>query len=210
MQRRIIRLGRAIAAVAVITFVAAPHALASLSFDNMMPTATMQGSCADDASFSNPKIICQTDNASWTLWSENSVSARDWNTIRNVIETQFRNTDLTPIYASSPTYTGESETDLIYQVSSTGWSSNQIGRAWCDDAVIDYRCDQYYVRFRTGWVDSENACHESGHAVGLMHGSNAYPRVADDNAYLFCMETPNSGNRPTLGSHNTKEINETY
>jgi hypothetical protein len=79
-------------------------------------------------------------------------------------------------WTSSPSYSGSAETDVIYQVSTSGFSGNVIGQTWCNDAVSSTRCDQEYVRFRAaGYVDRELACHETGHAVGLTHGPDATP-----------------------------------
>ena len=55
-----------------------------------------------------------------------------------------------------------------------------------------------------------SVCHESGHAVGLTHGSDAYPEQPDFNVYLGCMRSPVPTAATTLGSVNVKEINATY
>jgi hypothetical protein len=120
-------------------------------------------------------------------------------------------TDLSVSYPSSPSYSGSAETDIVYQVSTSGFSGTFIGWTWCDDAVDALRCDQHYARFRgTLQFDTELTCHESGHAVGLTHGADAYPRESDTASELGCMETPDYGNRPGLRSHNQSEINSTY
>lgn len=114
-------------------------------------------------------------------------------------------------WVASPEYSGSAETDIIYQVSTSGFSGNTIGQTWCDDAVTATRCDQEYVRFRAAtYVNRELACHETGHAVGLTHGADAYPSESNTASELGCMETPDYGNNPYIESHNVSEINATY
>jgi hypothetical protein len=59
-------------------------------------------------------------------------------------------------------------------------------------------------------ANTELACHETGHAVGLTHGIDAAPVESNTASELGCMETPDSGTRSTLGSHNRSEINSVY
>jgi hypothetical protein len=111
---------------------------------------------------------------------------------------------------TSPTYTGSSETDIVYQHSHSGFTSSETGMTWCDDPVSQIACDQQYVRFYYASLGPEIICHETGHAVGLTHGDDAYPYEDNDNSSLHCMETPNASVHPELGSHNAAEINATY
>ncbi|MFF7329070.1 hypothetical protein ACIQU5_03500 [Streptomyces sp. NPDC090306] len=119
-------------------------------------------------------------------------------------------TDIAVSYPSSASYSGSSETDIVYQQSGSSMSGTTIGITWCDDAVSSTKCDQQYVRFRYDSVDSELACHETGHALGLTHGAQASPKVGQTNSSLGCMETPDSTHRTTYGSWQTEELNATY
>lgn len=176
-------------------------------FDNMYPTANADWSCLD----SEPNgHFCRTDNATVTVWLQGSLTSSAKTVIKGRLSSVISPTDLAVSYPSEPSYSGSAETDIVYQQSGSGMSGTTIGLTWCDDAAGTYTCDQQYVRFRYDSIDSELACHETGHAVGLTHGRNADPQVSNTNSSLGCMETPDSGNRTTLGSWQTTEINDTY
>ena len=182
---------------------------AAIAADNMYKTSNANWNCWD-GTMSNG-LFCQTDNNAMSVYMQSSVSSGRKTTIRNMLDNQYNPTDLNVSYPSSPSYTGGSETDIIYQVSTSGFSGTTIGQTWCDDAVSSTKCDQEYVRFRgTLQFDTELTCHETGHAVGLTHGADAGPKESNTASELGCMETPDSGGRPGLGSHNKSEINATY
>jgi hypothetical protein len=182
---------------------------AAIAADNMYKTANANWNCWDGTM--SDGLFCQTDNSAMSVWMQGSVSSSRKTTIRNMLHNQYSPTALAVSYPSSPSYSGGSETDIIYQVSTSGFSGTTIGQTWCNDAVTSTKCDQEYVRFRgTIQFDSELTCHETGHAVGLTHGVDASPKESNTASELGCMETPDSSNRPGLGSHNKSEINATY
>ncbi|MET8538635.1 hypothetical protein ABZV67_45025 [Streptomyces sp. NPDC005065] len=123
---------------------------------------------------------------------------------------EFSPTDLVIQLDSSPVFSGSGETDIIYQEGSTNLSENVIGVTWCNDAVGDgIRCDQQYIRIRgNGTYDTSVACHETGHAVGLVHGDGANPRLGNEDSRLGCMIKDGWNN--DLGSNNTGNINKVY
>ena len=189
--------------------------------DNMVPTGHYSTHCSNDtASADGP--ICQTDNATWSIHRQGSVPSGDQAMIGVEISADYDPTDLEPSYttASGVVYSGSGETDLIYQESvyqsgSSHWSSGLIGETWCDDAVggTSYKCDQSYVRFNSDYnLDYELICHETGHSVGLLHGSNSDGASLHDDsgAALGCMETPDTTNHDSLVYVETSEINSTY
>lgn len=176
-------------------------------FDNMYPTLNAEWPCLD---YSAHGHFCQTDNKDLSVWMQGSLTSAAKSTIKSRLSNQYAPTDLVVSYPSSASYTGSSETDIVYQQSTSGMSGTTIGFTWCDDAVSPSSCDQQYVRFRYDSIDAELACHETGHAVGLTHGRQASPAVSQTNSALGCMETPDYGNRTGLGSNNIAEINATY
>lgn len=81
---------------------------------------------------------------------------------------------------------------------------------WCNNAATVLKCDQAYSAFRTNSLITDGlACHETGHAVGLVHGSDASPRLSNTDPSLGCMMRPVD---PTtgLGRNNINEIDATY
>lgn len=173
--------------------------------DSMYPTMNYHPSCVDGTIGST---YCQTDNAAVSFGMESMTAAQKL-VFRNVMSSQFNPTDLSTVENSTIVYTGSAETDIVYQVGNLGSGLNGI--TWCDDAVTSYQCDQHYVRIVASRVSSSvsTPCHESGHAVGLTHGQDAFPAVANDNTNLECMRTPGT-NVATLGAHNVAQINGEY
>lgn len=194
-----------------IVFLMACAATASAS-DNMYKTENTIWYCFNGTA-KGAGLYCQTDNRTVTVWRQSTVSSYKKRLIKSVLQNEYAPTDLVIKYPSHGDYHGGSETDIVYQVKNGGFSGTEIGKTWCNDAVNGelVKCDQEYIRFRPGaQFDKELICHETGHAVGLTHGNDAFPREPQDASELACMETPDSTNRPHLGSHNRSEINSTY
>lgn len=113
----------------------------------------------------------------------------------------YNTTDVGPVSElSSPKTSGSVETDIIYKYRDLG--PGTYGRAECDDNSIGgNRCDQFYVYFNYVFSNANDqqswyttftralACHETGHAVGLTHGAEAYPSISNQNSSLHCMRT---------------------
>lgn len=80
---------------------------------------------------------------------------------------------------------------------------------WCNDAVGTFQCDQQYIRIRgNGYYTSSLTCHETGHAVGLLHGDLASPKLGKTNKVLGCMTTPVQSE--VLGKNQIENINGRY
>jgi hypothetical protein len=176
--------------------------------DTIVPTLTYQNNCANAA-------VCQTDNADVYYYMDSSgeYELEDWD--RSMVGTMWANeyspTDLVRHYDSAPVFSGEGETDHIWQEGSTGLDSDALGMAWCDDPIgTTHECDQHYIRIRgNDTYDLSVTCHEMGHAVGLVHGNLAYPtRGMEDTAALGCMVK--STYEPDLGTNNVNGINSAY
>ena len=85
--------------------------------------------------------------------------------------------------------------------------SGFVGWTWCDAVAGSLQCDQHYAKFEYN-PGRALACHETGHAVGLTHGSDADPHVSDEQSDFACMRTPVVDE--LLGAHNASQINSTY
>jgi hypothetical protein len=118
-------------------------------------------------------------------------------------------TDLNVSQQSPPVYTGGGETDTIYQVRTIPPKGD--GFMWCDKPITQPLCDQAYVAFGSNAVATVAlACHETGHAVGLLHGAQSVPALAGGNEdpSLYCMRK--SAPTTLVGPHNVAHINVTY
>jgi hypothetical protein len=197
----------------IVTLTSAIYAPPSESSDNMVPTQNMDLACVAKTIDSPSDRVCQTDNAGTSVYMQSTVSTNMRSRIRDALDNSYNGTDLNISYPTTPTYSGASETDIIYQQGDMPGAST-IGITWCDDPVDGefYTCDQTYIRFTTDPLYEHRAltCHETGHAVGLTHGHDAYPRIPNDDPSLGCLATPYDVNKYVLGPNNVAEINATY
>ncbi|MFB7935424.1 hypothetical protein ACFC4C_40670 [Streptomyces sp. NPDC056039] len=180
------------------------------SVDNIVPTANYPFDCR---SGENGGTVCQTDNADVTYYMDsgggNKLEDEDKRVVRDVIASEYGPTDLAFSYDSTPSWSGDSETDIYYSegnVPGSAW-----GTAFCNAvAPRAYRCDQQYVRIEGGGKYTPGvACHETGHAVGLLHGDRSYPRVGMQDNRLGCMKKTVDFDQP-LGSNQKRNINIVY
>jgi hypothetical protein len=175
--------------------------------DSMFKTQNFNPDCHDDSGGPDANDhFCQTDNATLTVWRASSLSATGKNNIASSLNGKYNPTDLNVSYVSSPSTSGSAETDIIYEAGDPPGSN--IGITWCNDAVSSTKCDQHYVLFSDPSIQESYACHETGHAVGLTHGHEAYPRLDNLDSSLGCMTNPPY--TTALGTHNTQMINATY
>jgi hypothetical protein len=115
------------------------------------------------------------------------------------------------------------QTDAVYR-NEDRMPYELLGRAVCvNDVAGTKRCDHFHVEYHSdrlnelGWnVDtSQNrtrlhalACHESGHTVGLLHGEDADPPIANNHEALRCMRTPLVETDTGVGAHNANHLND--
>lgn len=196
---------RALALLVLIgSLVAAPSAVAQ-SYDSMYKTSNANWDCFDGSPHT---VFCQTDNSSLTWFAQSGISDNGEANIREVLENSFEATDLSVSRQDPPVFTGGSETDIIYQQGNT---NGALGTTWCNDAVSTTRCDQHYVRFIDANPVKKVACHESGHAIGLVHGNQAGPSVDDGADSLHCLQRPyDQITDSVIGPHNHDQVNDTY
>ncbi|MFJ6686824.1 hypothetical protein [Streptomyces werraensis] len=175
--------------------------------DTMVPTQNYGNYCGN-------ANVCQTDNRDLTYYMDSGgtyeLELIDRDFVRTAVSSDYGPTDLVISYDSSPSFSGSAETDHIWQEGSTGIASDAVGMAWCDDSVSGWSCDQHYIRIRgNGYYTSSTTCHEMGHGVGLVHGTQAYPQRSNaDVAAMGCMTTPSASG--DLGTNNFNNINATY
>lgn len=177
--------------------------------DNIVPTDRYNVGCYA-ATQAIPKNVCQTDNASVSVWYQQSLTTQARSKVNDTLGNDFQTTDLNISYPSSAVYTGSGETDIIYQQGAL-INDDLAGITWCDDDTNGeiYKCDQQVVRFAEGTLVLKTACHESGHAVGLTHGENADPETVEYATNLGCMGNT-GGSLKTLGTNVRGNINSVY
>ena len=212
----------ALAAVVVLTLVAvqAP-AQATHEVDSMVPNSRYDPICLG-GDMSVNAMGCQTDNADvWWYADSNDpgeLETNDQDSVRAMLAAQYSPTDLAIHYDSSPVFSGTAQTDVVYQEQEAAMPlpAGLRGIAWCNDDVPTQRskCDQTYIRIQSpdGYriFGGGLACHETGHAVGLLHGNNAAPAIEPDDARLGCMQNEVATLPAGLGSDQVHQINNTY
>src|SRR3954469_23590685 len=100
------------------------------TFDNIYPTLSYSPSCPDTPDGQVGAVFCLTDNNDFTIWRQGSLNSTGRARIANVLDGQYDPTDLHVIYAMSPSYSGSSETDVIFQQRSD-LPADARGIAWC-------------------------------------------------------------------------------
>ena len=189
--------------IAAVALMVTPVSASANHVDSMFPSVNAFWSCGDNSSF------CQTDNSGLTWFDEFTVTYDGRQLITAVLEQQFEPTDLTVTFTDPPVYTGSAETDIIYRHADL--PGDTLGKAICNNSVSSSKCDQHYVTFDMATPWSTVICHESGHGVGLLHGSNSTPTRSNGDDTFACMQTPDTEvGSAVLGSHNTTQINSAY
>ncbi|BBC34139.1 hypothetical protein SGFS_054330 [Streptomyces graminofaciens] len=185
------------------------------SFDNMFKTENADWDCSDGDAWDE---YCRTDNGYLTFAIEPGMTDTGDADVRASLREEYGPTDLEvhEHTGNEIEYDGSSETDIIFDYNDPSLPAGILGIAWCNDATSDYECDQHYVSFDNSNSDPWKAvvCHETGHAVGLTHGHEAYPRQSQKDSDLGCMRTEgdeyDTPSWTDLGSHNVGEINDIY
>lgn len=146
--------------------------------------------------------MCQRDNHDVYWYADSNdpgeLESNDVASVQDVLADQYSPTDLAIHYDSTPVFSGDAETDLIFQEADTGMPIPEasLGITWCEAAAPAYcECDQTYMRLDgpDGYriEGGSVTCHEIGHAVGLVHGTEASP-AQDPGAFkLGCMVNEN-------------------
>lgn len=197
---------------------AGPAIAADGDIDNLVPSGNYSPHCNQIAAGDwNNATVCQTDNRDVYYYMDSGgdyeLEQDDKNNVATALQNEYVPTDLNIYYDSTPVFSGEGETDIVYQ-EGNNIPSTAAGITWCNDEAgsTTYECDQSYIRIRTGGAyNLRRSCHETGHAVGLLHGANASPSVGQLDSRLGCMRTPtdeiSSGD---LGGNQVYLINHHY
>lgn len=178
----------------------------NITIDNLTPTSNYTFFC--DKGGESSGTVCRTDNSGWTFYRQGSLESSDKAVVWNILFDEFEPTDLNVTHDPTPSYSGGSETDLIYKESSVPGSNEGI--TWCNDPSGTYKCDQHYVDIQPGHYSEGLTCHESGHAVGLLHGDDASPSRSRTATILGCMRRPVPSGSGWLGKNQRDNINGFY
>ena len=154
---------------------------------------------------------CMTDTLELS-WNSN-LGPRYSTAVLDSLYNSYDTTDLTV----SPYGVHDNSVDVFYATADL--PGDAVGRYQCVYPVPNntYRCNHGHVTFDGAMGETLSdyqlksvACHETGHSVGLTHGQDAYPVMANSNDVLACLQTPLAQVVPTLGTHNTQHINANY
>jgi hypothetical protein len=160
---------------------------------------------------------CQTDNVGVTFYMDSNgefeLESPDRADVNAGIDQNYRPTDLTFTYDSTPSFSGDAETDIVYQEGTL--PDGYDGYTWCNDAIgfyTSYKCDQHYIRIRGAGVYTEGiVCHETGHAVGLVHGEDTTSGYGNqDSTHMGCMVKSGVSATATIRSGQVADINDVY
>lgn len=190
--------------------------------DNIVPVGGFGAPpCETDPDGGDGILSCLTDNSDVYYYMDSSgeyeLESEDRFRVQSTLSDEFSPTDLAIHYDSTPVFSGSGETDIVYQEGSTNLDADVNGVTWCNDSAANessgqyalWECDQQYIRIRgNGHYTFEITCHETGHAVGLVHGNDASPSVSNGNNALACMTQPVEN--LILGVSNTESINNVY
>ena len=171
------------------------------SIRSIFPTSNYQAPCQKFG-------VCRQDNASMSYFYGRGLSTDGRSTITSAINNWYSPTNLNPYYDSNPTYDGSAETDVIYAVAPEVVPSGKGGVSRCDDPSGTVECDQTYVSFAYNPY-AALACHETGHSVGLLHGTDAAPLQDAEATEFRCMRV-SAPSGSYLGDHNIHQINISY
>lgn len=217
------RAGLTVVFVAVLVL---PVAVAYAAYtDNLVPNSRFSGCYQGTAVQSSTGGPCQTDNASVGYWMERpidtttGVDSRAEEQINVTMADYNRNTDLTTFYDSTPAFSGAAETDVIYRHKTQDFrDSGTVGYYFCDDVAglsSSNKCDQGYINLRyitnTPAQMRALACHETGHAFGLLHPNDASPAKSTGDTRFECMMNAPVAAYYGIGwDPNVANINSTY
>ncbi|MGW0712321.1 hypothetical protein ACWD4G_41340 [Streptomyces sp. NPDC002643] len=206
-HRRRAKIAVALSGFAVVAATAVSWAAVT---DNLVPTNNYNTGCLNGMSSNS---VCRTDNKDVTYYMDSGGSDKlediDRQNVKVVMAQEYAPTDLTITYDSTPTWSGDAETDIYYAEATVPGSDE--GLTWCNDnSPGGFKCDQQYIRIEGGGQYTPGlVCHETGHAVGLLHGSDASPALPNQDPRLGCMKK-SVDFADGLGANNREQINANY
>lgn len=187
------------------------------AIDMVSPTGNPNNICAvnpRDAPVRDPGV-CRTDNRNWVYYMDSGgtgeLEAEDRQAATAGMSAWGNNTVMNVSYDSTPVFSGNAQTDVVFQEGGFGAPDSIAAVTWCVSKVDGkpWVCDSQYIRMRgAGTYNKWLVAHESGHALGLTHGTEARPAVAGNAPITGIMTT---GQLPSsLGGEPIAQVNNNY
>lgn len=203
----------ALAAVAFLTQATLIDRSNAQTWDVLYPTSNATWTCTGVAQHGAGSAFCKQDSVVVSVFIERGgpgeLTEDGSSIIWGQLLSQFDPTDLIIVWDSTPNYTGSLRTDIIYR-RDTNLPTGVDGAAWCVSERDTVDCDQHVAVFRDETPSWAIACHESGHAMGLTHGTETSPSASNTDIDLQCMMTPNLGTFWQISQFQIDAINDNY
>ncbi|MEU2281842.1 hypothetical protein ABZ614_07830 [Streptomyces sp. NPDC013178] len=118
----------------------------------------------------------------------NKLEDDDKRMVRNVMSGEYNPTDLSVSYESSPSWSGDAETDIYYSEGTV--SGSDEGLTYCENprGLRHLQVRPAVREDRARSLGYGLTCHETGHAVGLLHGDDSMPTEGMRDSRLGCMK----------------------
>lgn len=129
--------------------------------DVLVPTANYDETCYDGSPSST--VVCRTDNPTVKYHMESSLETADESVVNSMMSNNYDETVLVVSIDTTPVFSGDSETDIVYQEDSSAIPAGSDGLYWCDDSIGTYTA----IRRTCGFVQGTTArtCHATKRAT---------------------------------------------
>lgn len=176
--------------------------------DGLMPTN--HGITQVGCSLIARSFPCKTKASSVTYYLESTIEGPDRATVADSIQRSYDTTDLSTRQVSTVNSDVTLWPDVILKRTTVGIDASLAGLYHCTNLADPGYCHRGTIIFREPGIRANLACHEFGHAVGLVHGNlTSGPSHSKWSPLMGCMQ--NGQPKPGLPApFQIKNINDHY